>query len=90
MDGGFQSLSKDSSHIQMDLDEQMDRLSMMGSKVLSENLFIFKWDYVGHDSKWVGEWMNELLNVIIGAYRILIGFHPIISMKQKSHHLVNL
>ncbi len=67
MGGGFQSLSKDSFHIQMGLDEQMDRWSRTGSKVLSENLFIFKWDYVGHDSQCVGEWMNELLNVIIGS-----------------------
>jgi hypothetical protein len=48
----------------------MDRWSRMGSKVLSENLFIFKWDYVGHDSQCVGEWMNELLNVIIGSIEI--------------------
>jgi len=39
-------------------------------KFLSENLFIFKWDYAGHDSQWVDEWMNELLNVIIGSIEI--------------------
>jgi hypothetical protein len=54
----------------MGFNEQMDRWSTRGSKVLSENLFIFKWDYAGHDSQWVDEWMNELLNVIIGSIEI--------------------